>query len=260
MKEDLWAPTPRERLNAARHITSGELKQIHENLGRGCPIEPWPYGNATVINPLLVTLGVSPGNSPATGDNEFLIAGGHEFPPAGTPHPGTRYRDTAGYWDKLRLLARLALMGPGTDEDDALSLFGNLNLDTGQSGEASNVTVKSDFAAWVSRTIRYGLRPRLVVMLGLSTYLRSNRSIAEIFENTFPGFDIKKPQREVPFSAYMQKNLVFREWDIPCENDGALTLVMWPQHPSRAPFSNFELWDASCREFAERYHLPLVDG
>lgn len=260
MNSDLWAPSPRERLHAARHLTFTELKEVHKDLIRGCPVEPWPYGNATVINPFLVTLGVSPGNSPAAGDTQYLAAGGHQFPTAGSPHPGTRYRDTAGYWDKLRLLAQVTLKTSGTNEDDALSLFGNLNLDTGQNGEARNVTVKADFASWIVRTISNGLRPRFVVMLGLSTYLHANRYVAEILEDAFPGFELKRPHREVHFDAYSQKRLVFREWDIPCKNGDELTIVMWPQHPSRAPFSNSALWHASCTEFAKRYQHVLADG
>lgn len=260
MNSDLWAPSPRERLHAARHLTFTELKEVHKDLIRGCPVEPWPYGNATVINPLLVTLGVSPGNSPAAGDTQYLAAGGHQFPTAGSPHPGTRYRDTAGYWDKLRLLAQVTLKTSGANEDDALSLFGNLNLDTGQNGKARNVTVKADFASWIVRTISNGLRPRFVVMLGLSTYLHANRYVAEILEDAFPGFELKRPHREVHFDAYSQKRLVFREWDIPCKNGDELTIVMWPQHPSRAPFSNSALWHASCTEFAKRYQHVLADG
>lgn len=257
LKDDLWASTPKERLRAARSLPADELAQIHKALGEHCPVEPWPYGNATVINPFLVTLGVSPGGSPAAGDTKAPAIGGDPLPTAGKPHPGTYYRDTRGYWDKVRLLARLTVMGQATDENESLSLFGNLNLDTGQSGEARNVAVKFDFAAWILRAIRYGLRPRFVVMFGLSTYLRTNHGTAEILEDVFPGFDLKKPHREVSFSAYSQKNLVFREWDIPFANGDELTLVMWPQHPSRAPFSNAELWRASCEEFAVRHRLPL---
>ena len=260
MTNDIWAASARERLQAARRITPEKLSRIHESLARDCPIEPWPYGNATVVNPMLVTLGVSPGNRPAPGDTDSPPGGGHQFPTAGSPHPGTRYCDPVGYWDKLRTLARTTLAEPRGAEDeaflcDALSLFGNLNLHTGRSAEAKDVVVRPDFAAWLLRTIRDGLRPRVVVMLGLRGYLRrTNRKTAEAFEECFPRFSIKKPHREVRFAAYREKRYVFREWDIACANGNEMKLIMWPQTPSRPPFSQKpELWQASCDEFADRY-------
>ncbi len=257
MKKDLWSPNPFERLHAARQITASELESLHNEFGTDCPVEPWPFGNATVVNPIIVTLGVSQGNSPAIGDKGSYDADGHVFPTSGTPHPGIRYRDTAGYWDKLRKLAKTTVLSPDSCENDYLSLFGNLNLDTGLSGEAMNVEVRSEFAAWILGTIRHKLRPRFVLLLGLSTYLRSNNHVAEVFQQTFTGFDIKRPLREIPFQAYESKKLVFREWDISIENNRLLTIVMWPQHPSRAPFSNSTLWQASCDEFAARHRLPI---
>ena len=259
MTKNLWSAKPLERLHSARQVTAAELRHLHESLCSGCPIEPWPFGNATVVNPFLVTLGASPGNSPAAGDADFLSAGGHLFPTCGEPHPGTRYRDTRGFWDKLRVLVRTALMAPDACEDDGLSLFGNLNLDTGMSGEAKTVSVKSEFAEWLLRTIRHKLRPRIVVMLGLTTYLRGNSDVAGILREVFPGFELNRPHREIPFYAYEKKRLLFREWDVGDDKSGNLTLVMWPQHPSKAPFSNGEYWAASCREFAERYRLTLLD-
>lgn len=258
--KDLWSPKPIERLTAARQVSAAELRRIHERLCRDCPVNPWPFGNATVVNPFLVTLGASPGGSPAANDEGDHIAGGQPLPTAGTPHCGTFYRDTRGYWDKVRLLARMSLLDPEADQHDSLSLFGNLNLDTSESGQATNSTANPVFVAWLSRTIRFELRPRFIIMLGLSTYLRNNPGIAGILEKTFPGFDPKRPQRKVRFCAYTTKELAFREWDIPSGDRSDMTIVMWPQHPSRSPFSSFELWKESCREFAERYRLPVVDS
>lgn len=49
---------------AARALNAQKVATVHAALVEGCPVEPWPYGNATSINPLLVTLGPSPGGSP----------------------------------------------------------------------------------------------------------------------------------------------------------------------------------------------------
>jgi hypothetical protein len=256
MNEDLWAPSPLTRLKAARALRPEELKQIQDSLSVGCPVEPWPYGNATVINPLLVTLGISPGGSPEAGDEGPKTAGGHPFPTAGVPHPGTRYQDSKSYWDRVRHLAKTTLSFDGASDDDALALFGNLNLDPGRSGDSRSVKLQSHFASWVLHTIRNGLRPRFLIMLGLTGHLEKERQTAEAFSRCFPGFDIKKPRRTIRLNAYRDKAFFFREWDFADERRGTLTLVAWPQHPSRAPFTASGMWEASCHEFAERHKLP----
>ena len=259
MNSRIWSSIPSERLAAARQLTKEEIGELQSNLGENCPIEPWPYGNATTVNPFIVTLGVSPGNSPAAGDRAFESAGGHEFPTAGVPHPGVHYHDEAEYWDKCRLFVRIALAGRVDDRDDALSLFGNLNLDTGRSAEAKNVAVSASFAEWILQTIQCKLRPRFIVALGLLTYLKENKHILEVFERSFSGFNINRPDREIPFLAYKNKRLLFREWDFSNADYGDSTLVMWPQHPSRPPFkNNTALWEEACREFSNRHSLPAV--
>ena len=253
MVKDIWGSSKVARLAAAKAINKGDLQKIHESFCLDCPIAPWPYGNATSINPLLVMLGASPGDSPSAGDTGFLQPGSHPLPTAGYPHPGTAYQDTKGYWDKLRGLAREFLTPTGGSLDDALALFGNVNLDTSRNGEAQQVVVDLAFAKWVLKTISNGLRPRFLVLLGLSGYLKSNPEVNKLFEQTFRGFDSRRPHREIRFAGYLQKNFMFREWDVSNGAGEQMMIVMWPQHPSRAPFSNMDTWQASCTEFSERY-------
>lgn len=128
------------------------------NILRKCPLESWPYGNSTSINPLIVTLGPSPGGSPSGEDWDKPQA-----PTAGDRHPGTKYNDGKGYWDKVRfLVTRLLVTRGAIDEDDAHALFGNMNLDFHQSGDASRVQLKRDFGRWVLETIRDDFRPSVV--------------------------------------------------------------------------------------------------
>ena len=82
---DLWTASRTARLSRARALTSDELNAIHEGLCRSRAVPGWPYGSATSINPLLVILGPSPGNSPRRGDHHFVTRGpfahGWETPP-----------------------------------------------------------------------------------------------------------------------------------------------------------------------------------
>ena len=57
----IWTDSIAARLSSARTLSDGALAALHNGLCEGCPVTPWPYGNATSINPLLVTLGASPG-------------------------------------------------------------------------------------------------------------------------------------------------------------------------------------------------------
>ena len=66
---------------------------MHAALVEGCPVEPWPYGNATSINPLLVTLGPSPGGSPDLSVPDPALRP-LDLPTAGERHPHTRTNDT----------------------------------------------------------------------------------------------------------------------------------------------------------------------
>ena len=245
----VWGETASQRLDAARHLTEPQVRSIQECLCAGCPVPPWPYGNATSINPLLLTLGTSPGNSPDQGDDappDVL-----DPPTAGKPHRHVFYQDSKGYWDKIRHLARTLLAPTCGSAEDAYALFGNLNLDPRRSGSASGVDVDLDFVRWLLETIRDKLRPSVLVCLGLNTKLEKDRSIRRAFETTF-GLKLNKPMRKYAFdsSAYS-----FREWNVA---DGRLKIVFWPNHPSRHPFSNFENWKKACEEFKNR-NGKLVD-
>ena len=134
----LWTESIAERLSSARALSNGALDALQIGLCEGCPVTPWPYGNATSINPLLVTLGASPGgspnpNDPNAGENPL------ELPTAGVRHPHTTYEDAKGFWPKIRCLARTVLEVGTTTAEDAYALFGNMNLDTARSGKASDV-------------------------------------------------------------------------------------------------------------------------
>ena len=87
----------------------------------------------------------------------------------------------------------------------------------------------------------------------IGVYLQNNRSILNVFERFFPGFRLGHPNREIQFEGCTTKKFMFREWDFSSIDHGEVTLVFWPQHPSRPPFTNFEIWKAACHEFEERH-------
>jgi len=250
---DIWGNSKSLRLKKARALTPPELKVIHDDLCRGCPETPWPYGNTTSINPLMATLGVSPGNSPNPDDTEFDSRGPQPLPPGGSPHPGMYYKDTKRYWDKMRHLAETTLTPADGSKTHSYALFANVNLDTGASGQAEKVAIDPEFASWVLKSIRDRLRPRFLIGLGLNGYLENNTAVREIFEDTFEGFRLSRPHQEHLFRGYARRRYRFREWDVRGPNGNDIKIVFWPQHPSRAPFTNFGLWRTACEEFQTRH-------
>ena len=97
----IWGDSISGRLNSARLLSDATLAAVHEDLSDGCPLAVWPYGNATSINPLIVTLGPSPGGSP---DRGVADPAGKPLalPTAGVRHPHTTYEDRKGFWRKIR--------------------------------------------------------------------------------------------------------------------------------------------------------------
>lgn len=241
---DLWCESASRRLRAARSLSDPQLDYIHKALCEGCPVEPWPYGNATSINPLLVTLGVSPGDSPQKGD---LDTSPLKLPPAGSPHPHVNYPDPKGYWDKVRHLARVVITPPDGSETDAYALFGNMNLDPKRSGDALSVDINRTFAEWVLRTIKCQLRPRWLVCLGLKGKL-DQEPLRQIFESIFE-LDLEKPDEKYQL---LESKYYFMEWEVHAGSD-PLTVVLWPNHPSRHPFLDSNLWRGACEQFRVRH-------
>ena len=239
-----------ERLLAARSLGDEELERLQRELCRGCPVEPWPYGNATTVNPLLVTLGASPGASPSADDPGV---GPLELPPAGAMHPHAIYEDGRGFWRKVRLLARELLTVGSATEADAYALFGNMNLSPVRSGSASEVQVEERFAAWVVETVRDRLRPRFLVCLGLKARRNGpGRDLAALLERSFSDFCADRPHAAHGFE-HGSTRYEFSEWDVIGPLGNAVKVVHWPQHPSRPPFGKFAVWERACREFAGRH-------
>ena len=243
----LWGDSIGERLRGARALSESALSAVHEDLCLGCPVPPWPYGNATSINPLLVTLGASPGASPNLTDPD-LAGKPLELPTAGVRHPHTNYEDGKNYWRKIRRLARTVVQASGTSCEDSYALFGNMNLDSNRRGQASDVRIDEKFGRWVLRTIRDGLRPRFLICLGL----KGKPSAIELLVQAFK-IDAVKPH-EHALACYRERRLIFREWDCEGSAGNPIKLVMWPQHPSRAPFTNLEIWRNACQEFGDRHN------
>lgn len=241
----LWDSNPHVRLRAARDTGATNQDAIQKWVSSNCPVTPWPYGMPTVINPKIIVLGPSPGNSPAK-DGGAAPLPSYDPPAFGEPHQKLFYQDTKRFFVKVRALCSGILATRyGLTEHEALSLSGMMNLDTGQFGNAKDVQFDAQLVRWVLSTIHEKLRPDYLICLGLKS------RIADILPFVSPGLDSRRPHRTLEFKGYTRRVLRYHEWTVRRSDGDSMRLVLWPQHPSRAPFSNPLLWQASIDEYAK---------
>lgn len=166
------------------------------------------------------------------------------------PHPKLFYPDPKHYWVRVRELSSIIIKGhaSGMSDGDAYALIGQLNLGTGLYGEARNARLEKDYCRWVPEALTNFLKPCYVILLGLKSILPQASN--DVDGPCSPlGIDWKQPENDFPFRAYAQSNYRFRAWKRRRSDDKAVTIVIWPQHPSRAPMTNADIWRESGREF-----------
>lgn len=250
----LWSDEPRERLAAARGLANQEAMRVQGELVASSPMKPWPYGMPTVVNPFVVFLGPSPGDSPMVGDADYLTRPAYEAPTVGESHPKFHYEDPRGYWAKIRGLTvgLLTAFDRRLSADDCYALAGQLNLGIGAFGTASDAVLEREYVQWVPQVITRLLRPRFVVLVGLLSTMKGSLMHREAFATSGDlVIPWNTPDRVLPFRSYREKNLVFRIWECHRADGGKTTVISWPNHPSRSPMTNTEIWQASVSEAAE---------
>jgi len=206
------------------------------------------------IDPKLVLIGVSPGNSPMpehrreepnspTFDSEPCVVKGD--------NNNFYYPDSSGYWEKLRMLCSsyFEFNDNRMDETDSISLTTHLNLGTGSAGAATKMDVERDVIRWVSKLLNKDLEPDAVILFGLKAIL-SDIEISSWW-NHEDGLKINwlKPDMQKSFNSYKKIKYYYRMWNATNDRGKNIKLVLWPNHPSRAPFLNYDIWQKSIDEF-----------
>ena len=254
LPSELWHSSPRMRLKAARALSDEQKGALQKFIAGDAPMRPWPFGMATVANPYIIFLGPSPGNSRSSKD-AGLPQDPLALPTVGKPHPGMDYRDTRGYWDKIREATKFLIrsLEPTMPEGDHISLMGKLNLGVGEFGSADSGVVEDVYLDWTPRVIVQRLRPMVLVLSGMKGILTRNPIIRDSLSTAF-GVNFCAPERTEVFK-YLGKNgsakhLTYKLW-APTWSGNKPIIVQWPQHPSRAPFTNVEKWQEPWRQFRD---------
>ena len=235
-------------------INASEDKVRTKQLLEGSPFTEWPPGMPMVPYPELVFIGVSPGNSPAENQGpdsdesgnmiEYVSYSSEVIP----KNSFFYYPDSMHYWEKLRYFAHQYFLqkNPDITEGEALSRSAHLNLGTGSAGSASPDAVEKDVVNWVSKLLNTQICPKLVVMFGLKSIIKKKAS----WWNHEDGLHINwnRPDRRITFPV-KNKNYSYEEWRSRSGNNNTFNVVLWPNHPSRYPLTDFEIWRRSVDDY-----------
>ena len=244
--------SPSERLRQLRATPPEAQEGVVRSLAS--PIELWPFGMPSSASPHIVLLGVSPGNRPTAHDKGFKTdrQACKELPTFGSEHSGFSYPDPGRYWQKASDLCRFMVQRdePGLSRKDAIALSSHLNLGTGQHGQAGAQAIEDDILVWVSRLLYSKFEAKLLICFGLRGILAMERYTK--LWNTDGGLpvDWTRPLSERIFASRYK----FRLWDTKRADGGRMGVLMWPNHPSRHPFSGgpeSKMW-VSAKQEAEK--------
>jgi hypothetical protein len=228
---DLFSHTPHARLLSAAALDESGRQEILDALALSSPYRPWPRGMPSSVNPLLVVVGVSPGNSPRVEGEAFLP---DYIPTFAMPAPGFWYPDRSHYWEKVRLLSMeiVRIWDPDLTVAECLALTGHLDLGVGMFGSASHAAIELPVVRWVSSVLFNRLRPRIVIGLGLTGLLlgAAGGPIREAWNEGGLAVDWQHPE-VIEAAGYR-----YRLWLASRDDGEPIQIVIWPNHPSRAPF------------------------
>lgn len=246
---------PLKRLQQLRELSEEEKSDIQSAITQNSPIKPWPYAMPGSVAPWVVTLGVSPGNSPSEEhkDRPGLRRAPGPPPTFGEPHRDFYYRDKKGFWDRIRALSCSFMRRdlPLIRNEDALSLCAHLNLGTVQAGNAGQQPFEDDIIRWVSSLLNLVFQPKILICLGLKGILKKNPSVAHLWnEGDGLKIDWSKPDFTQKFSK--SDKYSFDLWvKIRSKSKGPMAIIMWPNHPVRHPFTGqqgYKVWKEAIDE------------
>ena len=234
-----------------------EIERKTRALLDGSPFSDWPCGMPASIDPELVFIGVSPGNSPMAeqpepGESDQRRPQFVSSPTIKKPsNSHFYYPDTSRYWQKLRYLAHQYFLNENKEisEHSAISRCSHFNLGIGDAGSATKHDVEEAVVKWVSRLLNTIHKPKLVILFGLKGIL-NDKEVASWWNHT-QGLKVNwsSPDNEQTYVGYQQKNYKFLDWYAKADNGNEVKLTMWPNHPSRPPFNDIGIWKRAVSEY-----------
>jgi hypothetical protein len=247
-----------DHLSYLESLKPKDKVKLKDELILSTPESVWPDGMPASLDPKLILVGVSPGNAPNYEAEELRKESSdycYSEPRAiKTENSHFFYPDARHYWIKLRYLSLsfFKRYHPEITEIQALSLTTHVNLGTGSAGCATKKDVEEDYVNWVSKLLNEIHSPDLVVFFGLNSILKDDEISKWWNESGLP-VDWKNPINTLKFNGYEKINYYFREWSVKNSKNHPIRLVIWPNHPSRPPFSDLSIWKQSVNEYLDNY-------
>lgn len=238
-------------LQHLKNLHQEEIEQQRKILISTTPNKEWPYGFPASLDPKLIIIGVSPGNSPyhPTEENKESTEFQSEPGIIDSKKSHYYYPDTRNYWKKIRFLSHIYFNSrtESISEFDSLSLTTHINLGEDSSGEATADDAQEGFVRWASALTNTINSPDTVILLGLKTIIRQDH--ISKWWNHANGLiiDWTNPTSTTPFPC-KSKTYSFEEWQVTNSRNKKIRVILWPNHPSRYPFGGMEEWERSVRE------------
>lgn len=250
--EKMQTNTYTHHLQHLKNLRQEEVKKQRDLLISTTPNKEWPYGFPASLDPKLIIIGVSPGNSPyqPTEENKEPTEFQSEPGIIDSKNSHYYYPDKKSYWKKIRFLSH-AYFSSSTEnisEFDSLSLTTHINLGEESAGKATANDAQEEFVKWASTLTNTIHNPDTVILLGLKTIIRNDR--ISKWWNHANGLiiDWKKPTSTTPFPS-KSRTYRFEEWQVTNSHHTKIRVILWPNHPSRAPFGGMEGWERSVLEY-----------
>ncbi|MNB94855.1 hypothetical protein D3C75_420160 [compost metagenome] len=228
---DLYDPNPRTRWIAARQLRVERPQEVAAEIARRYDAT-WPRFWWGVINPWLVFVGPSPGNS----GSRPIDWARERMPTIGDVQVHFKeYDDSAGFWSRMREWTTNAYTLAGifpNEPDAALSsvLLANLvPINQGDSGKIDKADIEAAIPDTV--TLLAKLCPRVIVPMDK----RISHPLLAGFLSL--GFQVESGpiSRSVPAKSQTYTHYKPSTWKLKAPS-GALVIAESPQHPSKRNF------------------------
>lgn len=134
------------------------------------------------------------------------------------------YNDGAGYWDAIRAATKIVIQDRSSQlsHTDCIALMGKMNLGVGQFGAATEEALEPKYLEWTPRMIAKRLRPKLLVVVGMKTLLKNNKTIQNLLGEGL-GVNFADPDCSAPFhytdNRGEEKNLGYDIWGVEWQSE-----------------------------------------
>jgi hypothetical protein len=226
----LYDPDPRARWAAARELRVEHAREIAAEIAQR--FSKWPKFWWGVVNPWLVFIGPSPGNS----GSKAIDWTKERMPTIGEVQLHvSEYEDSAGFWSRMRDWTANAYALAGIFPNDRTAALGSVllaNLVPINQGDSTKISqAELDAAIPGAAALLEGLRPRVFVLMDK----RISRPLLEEFQRrgfvrTSDPIVCLVPAKSQTYSHYKP-----RIWNL-AKGLHRILVAESPQHPSKRNF------------------------